>query len=161
MKYELFNSFFIITQKFGNEFPDPKTGKPYYKSNFGMFGHNGIDLVPHNIKNDKNLYNRHNGLIVFVGLNGSYGNCIKIWNKELNILEYYCHLDSIEKDLIIGKELSERIFLGKIGNTGGSFGVHLHYGIFQVDEKGNKINTERNDKDCIKGAIDPLPFLKE
>jgi murein DD-endopeptidase MepM/ murein hydrolase activator NlpD len=133
--------------------------KDYY-AKFGLYGHSGIDLVTTD-KNDLNLYNRHNGIIMFIGWNGAYGNCIKIWCKELSILEYYCHLASFSKDIKIEKWLKERIYLGQIGNSGGSFGIHLHYGIYKVDESCNKLNTNMNDKTCIKGAVNPLPYLND
>lgn len=155
MKYDVFNSKFRITQSFANK--DVYQYKDYYKQ-FGLYGHNGIDLVPEN-KNDKSLYNVHDGIIVFAGWNGAYGNCVKVWCKELNILEYYCHLELINKEIILGKELITRMLLGIIGNTGGSFGVHLHYGIYKVDEYMKKLNVDKNDSTCIKGAINPLPYL--
>jgi murein DD-endopeptidase MepM/ murein hydrolase activator NlpD len=158
--YNIFNSNIIITQYFANDFPDPITGKPYYWSNFGLFGHDGIDVIPHDIKIDKNLYNRHNGIIMFAGFDTGYGNRIKIWIKELGICEYYCHLEKIDNQIKEGLELKERILLGIIGNSGRSMGVHLHYQICKVDDKCNKLNTKQNDKDCIHGYIDPLPFLK-
>jgi murein DD-endopeptidase MepM/ murein hydrolase activator NlpD len=154
-----FNTFSVITQEFGNDFPDPKTGKPYYKSNYGMYGHNGIDIIPHDIKTNRDLYNVHNGEIMYAGWDTSYGNRIKIWIKELNICEYYCHLDKIDAYIKKGIVLKERTILGKIGDTGASMGVHLHYQVCKVDEKCKKIDTDRNDKGCIKGYINPKKYL--
>ncbi len=157
---KLFNSFYIITQKFGNDFPDPQTGKSYYQSNFGFAGHNGIDLIPHDILTDKQVYNVHNGIVMFAGWDTGYGNRIKIWIKELGICEYYCHLALIESNIKEGVELKERTLLGIIGNTGASMGVHLHYQICQVDKNCKKLNTIINNKNCIQGYIDPTSFLK-
>jgi murein DD-endopeptidase MepM/ murein hydrolase activator NlpD len=151
-----FNSKFRITQYFANK--DVYQYEDYY-SKFDLYGHNGIDLVPLN-KKDLRLYNRHEGIVVFNSCNGGYGNCIKIWNVEKGILEYYCHLDYIHKDITLGKKIKKGTLLGKIGNTGGSFGIHLHYGIFKVDKNMSKLNANRNDKNCIKGAINPLLYLK-
>lgn len=157
---EIFNSRIIVTGfPFAGDFPDPITGKPYYWSNFGDFGHNGIDIIPHDIKVDKNVYNRFNGIIVFAGWDTGYGNRIKIWTKELGICDYYCHLEIIDKNIKEGLELKEKTFLGIIGNSGRSMGTHLHYQVCKVDSKCNKLNTKKNDKDCIKGYIDPTPFL--
>jgi hypothetical protein len=71
------------------------------------------------------------------------------------------HLSRNEVYHVIEKWLKERTFIGQIGNSGGSFGIHLHYGIYRVDENCNKLNINMNDKTCIKGAVNPLPYLND
>jgi murein DD-endopeptidase MepM/ murein hydrolase activator NlpD len=153
---------FFITQKFGNDFIDLRTGKYYYKSNYGLYGHNGIDLIPHAFQEiDVTVYSIFSGVVMFADWDTSYGNRVKIWNKELGICDYYCHLATIDNKIKEGLEIKEKTILGIMGNTGISMGKHLHYQICRVDEKCNKLNTDRNDKDCMKGYINPSPFLKE
>lgn len=55
--------------------------------------------------------------------------------------DYYClyfHLEFVNPDLLYGDKVKEGDYLGTMGNTGHSFGVHLHYG----HRKGMASGTE-------------------
>lgn len=72
--------------------------------------------------------------------NASYGNCVKLDHGGYATL--YAHLNSVEVKL--GDTVQQGQVLGRMGNTGRSFGAHLH---FEVR------------KDNVR--IDPTPYLEE
>ena len=62
-----------------------------------------------------------------------------------DIYYYYAHFDSCAPGLFVGKEVKAGEFLGFMGNTGegeegtkGKFPVHLHFGIYVGNQKGDE-----------------------
>ncbi len=60
------------------------------------------------------------------GYNGGYGNYIVI-NHGNGVCTYYAHLSDIK--VKVGQSVRQGLVIGKIGNTGYSFGAHLHFGV--------------------------------
>ena len=121
-----------ITCKFGNRILNGK-------SNF----HYGIDLV----SEDEKGYSRtdyilaiDSGTVIKCEYNSIGGNCIQIQNNE-GIIYYYAHFRD-KLTFKIGDKIKKGQVLGYMGNTGNSFGAHLHLGI-----KKNGV------------YVDPLSFL--
>lgn len=79
---------------------------------------------------------RGSGTVIFAGVDGGYGNLVKI--KSGNTTYYFAHLAKIYTKR--GPYNGEVI--GEIGNTGGNYGIHLHYEV-----RPNGV------------AIDPRPYL--
>src|SRR5690625_7999953 len=75
----------------------------------------------------------------------SYGNVIYIYHPDLNLTTVYAHLNSISVSL--GAEVSVGQGIGTIGNTGNSFGAHLH---FETHHGGWRQHS----------GVDPMQFLK-
>lgn len=68
------------------------------------------------------------------GYNGGYGKTVVI--RHANGLEtLYAHLNSI--DVVVGQKVSRGQTIGRAGNSGRSFGPHLH---FEVRKNGVKVN---------------------
>ena len=93
--------------------------------------HDGIDIaVPLNTK----VISAADGKVVKAKWNGGYGNYIEIDHGN-GIHSFYGHLNSYNvkagDDVLQGQEI------GKSGNTGGSTGPHLHFG---VHKNGNTVN---------------------
>lgn len=98
--------------------------------------HNGIDVVRE--------YNTHGSKVVAVkdgtvitasnGYNGGYGNYVVIDHGN-GVETTYAHLSSV--NCTRGEKVKQGELIGKIGNTGYSFGAHLHFGI--------KVNGEWRD----------------
>ena len=74
--------------------------------------------------------------------NASYGNCVRIEHGD-GYSTLYAHLDKVYVKL--GDEVKQGQDIGYMGNTGNSYGGHLH---FEVRKDNKKINpTEYLDKD--------------
>lgn len=80
------------------------------------------------------------GVVIFAGPAGSYGNLIKI-QHELGVETRYAHLSRVR--VKTGQRVSQGELIGDMGNTGRSTGPHLHY---EVRMNG--------------GAVDPMRFIK-
>ncbi len=78
-----------------------------------------------------------------------YGNHVLI--KHGNYYVRYCHLDSIPEGIKKGERVSQGEVIGYMGNTGYSFGVHLH---FEVHSKDPLVYGTKAD-------IDPLCMYTE
>ncbi len=68
------------------------------------------------------------------GWNGGYGNVVKIRHSN-GLITVYAHLQSVK--VVAGQYVSRGQTIGLIGNTGYSFGPHLH---FEVIKNGIKVN---------------------
>lgn len=60
------------------------------------------------------------------GYGGGYGNYVVI-NHGNGVLTYYAHLSNIT--VSVGQRVTQGKVIGQAGNTGYSFGAHLHFGI--------------------------------
>lgn len=143
----IFKNGYKITQKYGNN--------PSYYKQFGLAGHEGLDLIP----TDSNwtIYAPEGGVIVRdiddPRLGGAYGNLVVVLNKQNNRAWWFAH--NAENYVQIGQEIKKGQILAKMGSTGNVTGAHVHLGIRLADENGNAINTNNG----YQGFIDPLPIL--
>ena len=72
------------------------------------------------------LYSIQNGVVSSAGWNSGYGNQVII-DFGNGIAAAYSHLDSIA--VSAGQAVSLGQFIGTVGNTGASYGAHLHFGL--------------------------------
>lgn len=77
-----------------------------------------------------------NGKITSAGWERGYGNCIRI-DHGYGYATFYAHLSSIYT--YVGKSVVRGEVIGKVGNTGKSYGPHLHY---EVHQKGKPVNPQ-------------------
>ena len=136
LKYNVLKSGFCeITQGFG-----------------GSNNHRGLDLV------DKgytigDVVSYDNGVVLMAvngycngsgeGVNWAYGNFIKILNDNGSVC-LYAHLEYTS--VKVGQRVSKGQFIGRMGNSGNSFGVHLHW--------------EYWTKNDYYSNVDPSPYLQ-
>ena len=142
-----FDSDFKVTQEFG-------VNKKFY-SKYGMRGHNGIDIIP--VGANWTVKSVFGGKIVRAYFNDSYGWRVAIWNKKMGIWECHNHLEYIDKSIKYGEEINPGITIGKMGNSGESFGAHNHFQIGKCDANGYLMNENNG----YLGYVDPLPYLKK
>lgn len=144
-----FNSKYRITQAFG-------INKDYYKQ-FGLIGHEGLDLVPTGTVWD--VFSLGDGVVVLdddiaSATSDPYGKIVTIWHPTLKLATMYCHLAS--NTVVKGQNVKKGEKIGVMGNSGNSTGAHLHLNLFQTDDNGVRLNKDNG----YLGGIDPLPFLQ-
>lgn len=140
-----------ISQKFGENKID--------YSQFGLIGHNGIDYAA---PTGTPYYAVTDGWIIEqTKKETGYGYRLCILDK-LNRVWVYGHSQDFAQVLELDWNFWERKYpvkeghlLGFIDSTGFSTGPHLHLGVYQYDNKGNKLNGGNG----YGGAIDPWPIL--
>lgn len=119
------------------KFALPTNGIGWVSSPFGPRGkgnHNGIDIA---CNEDTPIFAIADGIINFAvsGCNvgdfrcgGGYGNCIYLKHQGMNFDETrYAHLSRLAANVRIGESVSMGELIGYNGNTGHSFGAHLHF----------------------------------
>lgn len=119
--------------------PTPWTSRPssHYGPRRRRF-HYGLDLAQ---PTGEPIYAAFDGVVRISKYNKSYGNLVII--HHANGLEtYYAHMS--KRHVSAGQQVKSGDVIGLCGNTGRSFGSHLH---FEVRYMGNALNPE-NVIDC-------------
>ena len=165
-----------VTQRFGEN--------PKLYAQFGLNGHNGIDLVrPHGDP----LYAIENGTIISVNNNPlGYGKNLRIMSDYKDKKGYHrewVYGHNSENLVQVGDKVKAGQHIANIGNTGFTVsnstgngfwkinpfaGTHLHLGLRLIRERKNGWSYEGSDKkiDVVdyqngyKGAVDPWEILK-
>ncbi len=89
-----------------------------------------------------------------------YGNYVMLLHNTKYQGKYkvtlYAHLDSVQGDIIVNSNIPKAKVLGFMGNTGGSYGAHLHFEIRLYHEMPDINNLHDTSKFIW---IDPTPYL--
>lgn len=125
-----------------------QTGKNQITQKYKKGTHNGIDVIKYRGQCD-NLIAHSDGKVVLVQTGyknnklatgmASYGNCVKIDHGN-GYYTLYAHLASVKVKK--GDKVKKGTVLGYMGNTGRSFGAHVHFEVFNGSTK-----------------IDPTPYI--
>ena len=117
----------------------------------GSNNHRGLDLVGANYTLD-DIVSYANGTVNMVtngygnghgeGVNWAYGNFVKIINDDGTVC-LYAHMQYTS--VKVGQRVSKGQVIGRMGNSGNSFGAHLHWEYWS-----------RND---YYSNVDPSPYL--
>ncbi len=75
------------------------------------------------------------GTVELAGTNGGYGNCVIIDHGN-GLKTLYGHMQSLPS-VSVGQAIAAGTIIGAVGNTGVSFGAHLH---FEVHVNGSPVN---------------------
>lgn len=90
--------------------------------------HNGIDTCRWSGTEGADVVSVKDGTIEVAnwGWGGGYGNYVVV-NHGDGVLTYYAHLSNIT--VSVGQKVKQGQVIGQAGNTGYSFGAHLHFGL--------------------------------
>jgi len=118
--------------------------------------HNGIDYgaIKVGVAGD-NLYAVNNGYVARAYKSTSYGNCVIIQHNGWCVL--YAHLMS----LIVrtGQKVVTGQVIGKMGNTGCSSGVHLHFEVRDCNYNDSFWLRDVKDRTKYIHCINPQPYV--
>lgn len=107
----------------GGAFSWPVPGFYSISVYFGQGGHRGIDIRGNGIQGQPAVSVGNGTVIVAAYAHSSYGNYVVV-DHGGGIRSLYAHLESIS--VSSGTQVSAGTQLGGVGNTGYSFGYHLH-----------------------------------
>ena len=111
--YPILSDFGIINSWRAHVRTDPKTGELAF--------HKGIDRV-----GGRTLIATENGGVVHSGFNSSRGLNVVIYNNS-GLYTEYMHMSAA--NVFTGDRVLKGDIIGTMGNTGKSFGTHLHFGV--------------------------------
>lgn len=120
-------------------FPTPEIARA--TSHFGPRRrrfHYGVDLA---MPTGQPIYAAFDGVVRISKYNRSYGNLVVVCHTN-GLETYYAHLS--KRHVSPGTQVRAGDIIGLCGNTGRSYGSHLH---FEIRYKGNALNPE-NVMDC-------------
>jgi len=103
-----------ITQAWG--------ANPDYYEQFGLLGHDGVDLVPENYTGTAEVYACHDGEVIENAWQDNLGNYVKLEGEGYHTI--YAHLR--QSKVNVGDVLAAGDELGIMGSTRNSTGDHLH-----------------------------------
>ena len=134
-----------------------KTGENQITQKYGN-GHGGVDLVKYKSQLDA-IIAHSDGKVIFCQTgqknnpsasgNASYGNCVKIDHGN-GYATLYAHLATVSVKL--GDTVKRGQKIGTMGNTGRSFGAHLHFEVWSSVQRINP--TPYIDADLPAKGID-------
>jgi len=135
-----------ITQPFG--------ARPRYYGKYGLPGHEGIDFMA---PEGSELYAVAPGFVADVRLDGNadpnrkpYGNQVRIQHDD-GYLSVYAHLSRAV--VVRGQRIEAGQLIGLAGNSGNSFGAHLHLSLKKDGATASGETSYPHD------LIDPTPHL--
>lgn len=155
------------TQKNGKTFALGEPNTVYISSGFGPRpsdpqGHGALDIAPSAGPGVVNVIASNDGEVVYSqkninnascpdqtvdgGCGGGYGNYVVIKHSE-NLYTLYGHMHAGTLTVNVGDKVSQGQVIGKVGNSGNSFGAHLHFEFTNA-----KIYRREN-------KIDPLKYV--
>ena len=100
--------------------------------------HKGVDFAA---PKGTPVYAAGNGVIDFVGRNGSYGKYIRIRHNS-SYKTAYAHLNNYNKNIYKGARVNQGSIIGYVGSTGKSTGPHLHYEVIYQNKQINPMKMK-------------------
>lgn len=111
--------------------------------------HYGIDIGKNGRTEDVPIVAAESGTVIRSYYSASYGNTVLVRHHidGRTITTLYAHLDN--RAVVTGDTVTRGQFLGYMGNTGRSFGPHLHFEVHEGDWNSQKSN-----------AVDPMLYIQ-
>ena len=100
--------------------------------------HRGLDFAA---PSGTPVFAAGDGIIEKAGWNGSYGRYIRIRHTG-TYKTAYAHLSGINKNIRIGKRISQGKTIGYVGSSGRSTGPHLHYEVLKNNKQVNPMSIK-------------------
>ncbi|TSB48324.1 murein hydrolase activator EnvC family protein [Alkalicoccobacillus porphyridii] len=129
-------------QRSASGFVRPTTGSvtSTYGQRWGKM-HHGIDFGKNGRTGDVPVVASREGTVSSAGWMNGYGNTVIITHvvDGRTVTTLYAHLDRI--DVSAGQRVSTSQQVGLMGNTGQSFGAHLHFEVHEGSWNGSKSNS--------------------
>lgn len=124
----------------GNHAIDGSGDQYHTVAQFNGAGHNGVDIgAPYGA----NVMAAAAGTVRAASWNGSRGLTViiehPISGSNMSYFSYYQHLSSV--DVSVGKSVSAGSVIGKVGNSGGDYGTHLHFGMVLAEKNCNIVDS--------------------
>ncbi len=111
--------------------------------------HKGIDFAaPTGTK----IYAAGDGVIEYIGRNGSFGNYVRIRHNS-KLKTAYAHMNRFEKGLHKGDRVRQGDVIGRVGTTGRSTGAHLHYEVHVDGRQMNPRSVKLPTGEKLKGEM--------
>lgn len=110
--------------------------------------HGGIDIAVTGNPKHVPIYSTCLGKVTAItDASASCGNAVFIKPVDHDFYCLYFHLDYVNPDIYVGATVAEDDYIGAMGNTGNSRGMHLHYG----HRKGMESGSETIDPQEVRG----------
>ena len=125
--------------------------------------HKGTDFAA---PRGRRVWATADGVISFAGWQRGYGKVVKIRHKGGKYNTVYAHLSKIERGITRGVRVKQKTIIGRVGNTGGSTGNHLHYE-FKIGKRAvNSLNVKlpvgtKKIKQIISDPKEKKNFMKQ
>ena len=119
--------------------------------------HEGIDLAP---SGGTPIPASGAGTVESNYYHANFGNLLILFHGTFNgkdLRTLYAHRETLG-GLSVGDNVSQGQIIGTVGNTGASFGAHLHWET-HVSEVGAGITWNTNDNGGYRTAINPREFM--
>lgn len=129
--------------QFANPAPDATLSSPFGYRDFDSSFHKGIDLAA---PEGTPYYAAADGTVVVAGWSDSAGNWIVI-DHGGGLITKYMHSSAIY--VSVGDTVTKGQNIGAIGNTGNSFGAHLHF----------EVNINASSGSWTGEAVDPYNYI--
>ncbi len=124
--------------------------------------HKGTDLAHPNGSQGKIVIAAHGGEVIKAEVNHPVnGNWVKIRSNfgGAVFIHNYLHLDTIASKFLNGGQIKTGEYLGSCGNTGRSFGAHLHFEVFSNRYPGIPVFPFADQGDARPGTIG-VPLIR-
>jgi hypothetical protein len=136
-----------VTQDFANN--------PQYYGQFNLPGHDGVDVEA---PEGSPIYSVSGGVVIRVHTNPdthNYGIHVRVQHRD-GWKTIYAHLSRIGDGIAQNQVIGEGRIVGYSGNTGNSFGAHLHLGL----KKDGETYVDQNGNAWPFNLHDPTQFLR-
>ena len=123
----------VNPSKYGLIWPTSGPGRYVSSPYGGSRNHKAIDICYYGGAYGKTIVAAHSGVVTYAGWKPSYGYVVFIQSGSVTTVYGHCSKLAVST----GQTVSQGQYIANIGNTGYSFGAHVH---FEVRINGTHVN---------------------